>query len=190
MIRAILCAGVLAAAALGTVAASAAPNDARTANQLTKEDRDFFEDAAQGGLFEVKLGQVVVKQGASEDVKQFAQRMIDDHSRANQELSRLAAKKQMPMPTAIETRDQALYDKLAKLEGAKFDDAYMDAMRKDHDQVVADFRKQASDGQDPDLQKFAQKTLPTLEEHDRMARDLASGRGEMMNAPMRPNYRR
>lgn len=144
-------------------------------------DRIFFEKAAEGGMAEVKLGQLATQKAQSPQVKQFAQRMIDDHSRANDELKQIAEKKQMTMPTAIETKDQALYSKLSKLNGQDFDKQYMQAMAKDHDQVVADFRKEASQGQDEELRQFASKTLPTLEQHDRMAKDIQSGRANQVD---------
>ncbi len=139
-------------------------------------DRKFFEKAAEGGMAEVKLGKLAIDKAQNPQVKQFGQRMVDDHGRANDQLKQIASKKQMTMPTTIETKDQALYDKLSKMSGQDFDKAYMQAMVKDHEQDVSDFRKEASQGQDTDLQQFASKTLPTLEDHSRMARDIQSGR--------------
>ena len=133
-------------------------------------DRKFLDKAAMGGLAEVKLGQLAVDKGESPTVKEFGKRMVDDHGKANDELKEIASKKNMPMPTSMSPQQQATYDKLSKLSGAQFDKAYMDAMVKDHDKDVKEFKKETADGGlDPDLKAWAQKTLNVIEEHDHIA---------------------
>jgi putative membrane protein len=133
-------------------------------------DRKFVEKAASGGMAEVKLGQLAVDKGTSPTVKEFGKRMVDDHGKANDELKAIASKKNFPLPTDVDTEAKATYDKLAKLSGSDFDKAYIDAMVKDHDADVKEFKKEASTGGvDPDLKAWAQKTLNVIQEHDHMA---------------------
>jgi putative membrane protein len=134
------------------------------------DDRKFVEKAASGGMAEVKLGQLAVEKGTSPTVKQFGQRMVDDHGKANDELKAIASKKDMPLPTDVDSEAKATYEKLAKMSGPAFDKAYMEAMVKDHDKDVKEFKKQVSMASaDPDLKEWAQKTLAVIEDHDHMA---------------------
>jgi putative membrane protein len=171
MIRAILCAGVLSAAALGAAASLAAPGSP-AADQLAKEDRDFFEDAAQSGLLQIKLGQLVVKQGASEDVKHFAQRMIDDHTKVNQKLAEVARQEGLSMPTDLDRKRQDKLDKLAKLGGSKLDQEYLSQVLDEHKDDVKAFEKEAKDGKDAAMKQLAQSSLAALNEHLTMARQI------------------
>ena len=133
-------------------------------------DQAFLDETAKGDLAEVKLGQLAMKKGSSPTIKDFGQRMVADHGKANDELGKIAAKKNYPMPNELTGKQQATYDKLSKLSGPAFDKAYMDAMVKEHDHDVKAFKREASTtGLDPDLQSFAKQTLNVIEEHDRMA---------------------
>lgn len=137
---------------------------------LTSGDRTFMEKAASGGMAEVQLGQLATEKGTSPTVKEFGQRMVTDHGKANDELKDLATKKNFTMPTELDSKDKATYDRLSKLSGADFDKAYMDAMVKDHDQDVREFKKEAKlSTADPDLKAWAAKTVSVLEEHQKMA---------------------
>jgi len=142
----------------------------RPATTGNVSDRKFVEKAASGGLAEVKLGQLAMDKGASPTVKEFGKRMVDDHGKANDELKEIASKKNLTLPTEVDTKQKATYDKLSKLSGSDFDKAYMDAMVKDHDQDVKEFKKEATTtSADPELKAWAEKTLNVLEEHDRLA---------------------
>ena len=177
MKKAILLTTVLSAAGLaGLSAASPAPAPAQqgaVTGALNKQDTDFFEDAAQGGMLEVKLGELAVKQAASEDVRKFGQRMIDDHGKLNTRLVDLGHQKPgLTIPTELDKKHKALVDKMAQLAGAKFDREYMDHMVDDHQRDVKAFEKQAKDGKDTDLKQLAATSLPTLLDHLQMAKDL------------------
>ena len=141
-------------------------------SNLASHDRDFIMDAAIGGLEEVELGQIAAQKGTSEAVKQFGQRMVDDHSKANTELMTLAQSKGITLPTALDEKHQKDVTKLSALSGAEFDRAYSKMMLSDHTKDVSEFEKQSTKGTDPDLKAFAAKTLPTLQEHLQMARAL------------------
>ena len=150
---------------------------------MSSQDRDFLMDAAMGGLMEVELGKVAAQQGASEGVKQFGQKMVDDHSQANTELMSLASSKGMTLPTALDEKHREHVTKLSGMSGADFDRAYVKMMVSDHNKDVKAFEKQSTRGTDPDLKAFASKTLPTLQEHLQMIKALdGSQRGNNSNS--------
>jgi len=136
------------------------------------DDRAFVLEAGPGGLAEVELGRLAAQKGQSADVKKFGQRMVTDHSKANAELKKLAASKGITLPPQMDVEQMAEHDRLAKLSGADFDREYMTLMVKDHDKDVAAFMDEAKDGTDPDIKSFAAKTLPTLQEHQRLAKEI------------------
>lgn len=135
---------------------------------------EFVAHAARDGMAEVELGKLATARGESSAVKEFAQRMIDDHGKANGELKSLASAKNIPVPADADSEHKMLMDRLSKLSGAEFDRAYMQAMVRDHDHAVAKFKAFSERGDDPELKKWAEKTLPTLQAHERMAKDAAA----------------
>jgi putative membrane protein len=175
MKRTIFCAAVLSVAA---VAASAAPALAGAGEgdppsvQVAKEDRDFFDAAAQGGLLEVKLGQLVVAKGTSDDVKRFAQRMIDDHTKVDHRLADIGQKEGLSAPQELDKKQKDELDKMSQYSGTKLDQEYMNLMVDEHKDDVKAFEKEAKDGKDPVLKQFAATTLPTLNEHLALARQI------------------
>lgn len=132
-------------------------------------DTVFVDKAAMGGVAEVKLGQLAQQKGSSDQVKTFGQKMVDDHSKANDQLKAIATGKGMDVPADMEPKAKAAMDKLSKLSGAAFDSAYMKMMVADHKEDIALFEKEAASGTDADLKAFAAKTLPTLHGHLKMA---------------------
>lgn len=158
-----------AAAAQATSASSPTTMKAGSGAPLAAGDKAFVQKAAIGGLAEVEMGKMAQQKGSSDQVKQFGSRMVDDHSKANDDLKKVASSKGITLPTDLDAKHKAKMDKLQKLSGAQFDRAYMDDMVADHKEDVADFKKQASSGKDSDLKAFASKTLPTLEDHLKMA---------------------
>jgi putative membrane protein len=140
-----------------------------SANRLTSGDSTFADKAAQGGMAEVKLGQLAKDKASSQAVKDFGQKMIDDHTKANDDLKGVAAKEGVTLPTSLDARDQATYDRLSKLSGTAFDKAYMRDMVADHRTDVNEFRRESDHGTNPGLKAFAARTLPTLEEHLKLA---------------------
>jgi putative membrane protein len=137
----------------------------RADSKLNSDDSDFLKKAAKGGMAEVELGRLALEKASSPDVKDFANLMIKDHSKANRELTALAASKGLDLPKGKGLSEDVSETHLKMLSGKSFDDAYVKAMVDDHKEDVADFQKQAESAQDPDVRKFAQKTLPTLQEH-------------------------
>jgi putative membrane protein len=138
---------------------------------LSGGDKSFMMEAAEGGQTEVELGQLAKDKGQSDAVKQFGQHMVDDHGKANSELSDLAGRKGVTVSTTLSTKHKDIKDKLSKLSGAEFDKQYMREMVKDHEADVAAFKKEANKGKDADVTAWAKQTLPTLEQHLTMARE-------------------
>jgi len=145
-----------------------------SANRMAMGDSTFATKAAAGGMAEVKLGELAKTNASSADVKSFGERMVTDHSKANEQLKQIATTKGMTLPTSLNAKDQATYDRLSKLNGAEFDAAYMKDMVADHKTDVSEFKKEADKGTDTDLKQFASSTLPTLQEHLQMAESTAS----------------
>ena len=143
-----------------------------TPGDLHAADRSFVMAAARGGVEEVELGKLAIDKAANADVKAFGQRMVDDHSKANDQLRQVVSGKGVTMPSSLDRKGHSDYDRLAKLSGAEFDHAYVNMMVKDHVEDVADFNHAAQNAGDPDVRRFASSTLPTLQEHLRMAKDL------------------
>jgi putative membrane protein len=139
------------------------------ATARTMDAQTFVREAAIGGMAEVELGELATGKASSDAVKQFAQRMVTDHSKTNAELKTLAHSKGLTLPTELDAKHKQARDIVAALSGAAFDRAYMDQMRKDHHQAVSDFRQQSSSGSDAELKGWAAKTLPTLEQHMQLA---------------------
>jgi putative membrane protein len=144
--------------------------DSGSTKMMKSADTKFATDAAQGGMAEVQLGQLAAQKASNADVKAFGQHMIDDHTKANDELKSVAEKEGMTLPTSLDPKDQALMSKLQNLSGPAFDKAYMKAMVSDHEKDVKEFQKEANDGKDPQLKDFASKTLPVLQSHLDMAK--------------------
>ena len=148
-----------------TVTATTTGITGGTSSSLTGDDKEFISKAGMGGLAEVRMGTLALQKAASADVKQFAQRMVTDHSRASDELSQLAIAKGATLPTDLAGDHEAAFEHLSTLSGAEFDKAYMKHMVEDHQKDVAEFERAAGGATDADVKAWAGKTLPTLREH-------------------------
>jgi len=150
-------------------------------------DRQFMMKAAQGGIAEVKLGQLASKKAAMPEVKQFGQHMVQDHTQANQELKELAASKGVKLPKDVGPEHKKAASGLMRLSGAAFDRKYMGTMVEDHVKTVALFQKEAQNGKDAETKAWAAQKLPALQEHLRMAQGLAAnlaGNGDASDGGM------
>ena len=129
-------------------------------------DEQFVTKAGQANMAEVELGKMAAEKGQSDDVKQFGQHMVDDHTKAGEELKGIASKNNWSMPGGVTPEQQATAQRLEKLSGHAFDRAFMQTMVKDHLQAVNLFRREAnSTAANSDLRDFANRTYPTLDEH-------------------------
>jgi putative membrane protein len=140
-----------------------------TTSKASPRDEAFIKRAAEMGLAQIKLGQLASDRATTQGIKDFAMRMVDDHQKSNDDLKAIADAKSVVLPTQISVEDHATFDKLSKLEGKAFDDAYLHATMKEHDKAVPLFEREAKATIDVDLKSFANRTLPTLKEHNREA---------------------
>lgn len=163
---------VASAQTMKNTSAAPATTTPNAGQQLNKQDRKFVNDAALGGMFEVALGKIAQQNAQDDKVKQFGARMVQDHSQANDELKTIAGKQGIDLPQQLDQKHEQLRGRLAKLQGAAFDRAYMADMVRDHNEDMAAFRHEAQSGRDPAIKQFAAKTLHVLGAHDRMAKDI------------------
>lgn len=144
------------------------------ASRAETRDAAFVAKAASGGMMEVALGGLAEKKAADPAVKAFGRQMVNDHGKANEELSALAATAGLAVPREMNAEHQATVEKMSALEGQAFDRQYAALMVEDHEKDVAAFREQANAG-DSAIASWAKKTLPTLEHHLELARKLPQG---------------
>jgi putative membrane protein len=173
-------AGTVALAMAGPAFAQKSQSQPKTSAPAASKpgsDQKFVMDAAKGGMAEVELGKLAQDKGSNDQVKNFGKRMADDHGKANDELQTLARNKNITLPSDLDPKDKATKDRLSKLSGPAFDRAYMAAMLQDHKKDVSEFKRESTSGHDPDVKAFAAKTLPTLEEHLRLAQDTEKAVG-------------
>lgn len=137
---------------------------------LDDKGKEFITEAAQGGMAEVKLGELAQKNAKDPAVKKFGKLMVDDHSKSNQKLKSIASKKGVTLPTTLSDEMQKKYDELAQKTGAEFDKAYIELMEEDHKEDIDKFKDYVDDGKDPELKRFAQECLPVLRTHRMVAR--------------------
>jgi len=152
---------------------------------MSVRDKSFMKGAAEGGMAEVELGRLAAQKASDPDVKAFGQRMVDDHSKANDKLKEVASGLAYSLPTDLKASDRREAHHFATLSGADFDHAYVKEMVKDHKGDVKEFEKEATHGNGP-VRSFASDTLPTLREHLRMAEEMAA----KMGGPMGRHSRR
>ena len=178
---------VMASAALLLAAVSAFAADQGT---VSPADRSFVMEASHGNQAEVELGKLAVGKAVNPDVKSFGQKMVDDHSKANDKLRQVASEKGLTLPSDLDQKSRAEYNQLEKLSGAAFDRAYVKLMVKDHVKDVADFQRESQKAADPAIREFVTGTLPTLQEHLSMAKDLQSKVAAAAGAGSRRGSRR
>jgi putative membrane protein len=169
----LFCAAMTLAASAQEKTGSDMSNSGKQSAGMGDTDTTFVQKAAQGGLAEVELGQLAVQKASSEDVKKFGQRMVDDHTKANDQLKRLAAQEHRDLPEHPAAKDRQAKARLEKLSGAQFDKVYMRDMVKDHQKDVAEFERESKMAKDPAVKSFAEQTLPTLKEHLKEAEKIA-----------------
>jgi len=174
MTRRALILAALATLVLGTLSDRSAPARERT-ERLS--DQQFVMLASAMDLAEIKLGKIALKNASRPEVKQFAEKMIADHTKSSMELLKVAGKKGLQPAQQPDNKHQALASEMATLKGAAFDRAYLKHMVMDHKMAVALFDAQARQGEDQDLKAFAADTLPVVRRHLKMAEELAGKEG-------------
>lgn len=180
MRKATLALALLAAAAPLPIAIGGATSALAAASTagLAEQDKMFVEDAARGGIAEVEMGKLAEKKADNAEVKRFAERMVKDHEEANRKLESAAkGKTKGGLPTKPDEKDRMAMREAEGLSGAKFDQAYMRDQIDAHVRTVELFQREAKDGQDQELRRLAEQTLPMLQEHLKEARRVGDAIG-------------
>ncbi|HET9183666.1 MAG TPA: DUF4142 domain-containing protein [Candidatus Angelobacter sp.] len=144
---------------------------------LNQQDREFVNTAAKANRGEIEMGKLAQQKASNDAVKQFATTIVNDHTNAGQQLKSWASQNNITLPTGLTSEDSATKSSLSSVSGSQFDQKYIQSQLQDHKKAIALFEKQASEGHNPQLKAFAQKTLPVLQDHVRIAEDLAGKMG-------------
>ncbi len=145
---------------------------AQSANHMSATDDQFAKLASEGNSGEVQLAQLAEKKASSQDVKDFARKLESDHRKSEEQLKQWATRNGMSLPTNADPSSQSAHDKLAQLAGSDFDEAFVKQQVQDYQQDIQKFKKESSQGQNPELKAYAADSLPTLQEHLRIAQAL------------------
>jgi putative membrane protein len=146
---------------------------AALAQALANRDREFLEQAAQNGLAEVSASRLALEKSRNDQVRAFAQRMVDDHTRANEDLKALATRKQYQPPAEPSVLQKGKEMLIGALSDEHFDRRYVSQMGVEaHEDTVELFEKASRDAQDAEVKAFASQLLPSLRDHLQAARRL------------------
>lgn len=142
-------------------------------DNVAHADAAFMKQAAQNGLAEVEASRIAATKATNTQVKSFAQQMVDDHTKANDELKALAAAKGVTLPTEPSMAQKAKLKLLQGADGANFDKRYAESFGlKAHEDTISLFQKESKKAKDADVKAWAEKTLPALQHHLEMAKDM------------------
>jgi putative membrane protein len=139
---------------------------------LNDKDKDFVTSAERGGKAEVELAQDAVSHATNSDAKSLAQKLVDDHTKANGELETFGTSHGVTATAEVEAKAKEVKERLMKLTGKSFDQAFVKQMVDDHTSTIKAFEDESKNGTDTDLKAWVDKTLPTLRDHLKMAQDL------------------
>lgn len=137
------------------------------------QDKAFVKKAAEGGLAEVRMGKLAEQKSNSQDVKQFAQKMVNDHTQLNEQMRPIAQQLGVSSPQSLSKKDKKEMAKLENLSGQQFDDAYIKCELKDHKKDLSDFRQEASDTQNTQLKQAAQQGAQVIDGHLHLIEEIA-----------------
>jgi putative membrane protein len=155
-------------------------NGMQGAGQASPSDRMFVTKALQGGFAEVQLGQLTLQKSNNEQLKQFAQRMIDDHTKMGDQMKPVAQQIGVAVPTNVSKKDKATMAKLGALSGPAYDQAYIKDMLKDHKQDLSEFQMEASSGQDQTVKDAASQGSQVIAQHLQMIQQIAKDQNVTM----------
>jgi putative membrane protein len=143
------------------------------ADQQAAIDKIFVKKAMQGSIAQVQLGELTLQKSTNDQVKQFARKMIDDHTKLNEQMRPVAQQLGVEIPTEVSKKDKSLMSKMQALSGPAYDEAYIKDMVKDHKQDLSEFHMEASNGHDASVRDAATQGSKTISEHLQMAEQLA-----------------
>ena len=144
-----------------------------SAPRISGTDQQFIQKTAEDQLSEVELGRLATRKAASHQVKEFGQRMVNDHTKTTEDLKKIASSKGISLPQQIGKSSKDIRDRLVKLSASDFDSAYMAEMLKDHKLDLEEFQRESKSASDPELKQFAARNLPTLQSHLKQAESIS-----------------
>ncbi len=168
---------VFAASLLCLSLAAFAQDPSREKSTMNQQDKEFANLAAHANRGEIEIGNVAQQKASNDGVKQFAKRMVEDHTNASQEMKNWASQNNFTLPSGLTADDSSTKSSLSSSSGSQFDQKYIQSQLKDHKQVISAFEKEVQDGQDPQLKQMAARMLPVLQDHVRIAEDIAGQLG-------------
>lgn len=145
----------------------------QTSDQGAMQDKAFVRSALEGSMAEVQMGQLAAQKGSSDDVKQFGQKMVNDHTQLGNQMKQAAQQMNVQPPKGLSKKDKAEVAKLQALSGAQFDNAYIEAMMKDHKKDLSDFQQEAQSTQNPALKQLAQQDAQIIDQHLQQIQQIA-----------------
>ena len=143
------------------------------------QDKAFVRKALEGGMAEVQMGQIAAQKGSSDDVKQFGQKMVTDHTQLGDQMKQVAQQIGVTPPTGLSKKDKEEVAKLQTLSGTEFDNAYIMAMVKDHKKDAEDFKSEAQQTQNPTVKQAAQQGSQVIDQHLDMIEKIAQSHNVM-----------
>ena len=181
MTRCLTCSLTLFALILASSAVRADVNDKVKAMQSPTDSKGFAMKAAEGGMLEVKLSQLAQQKSQTQEIKDLAKQLEQDHTQANNQLTAIAKQKNINLPTDLKGECQETYEAFQKLDGKDFDNAYLLHNVKDHLADIMMFQKESQNGTDQDIKQWASQTLPHLREHAAHINKVAQSAGLPMD---------
>jgi putative membrane protein len=147
-------------------------------------DKAFVKKALEGNVAEVQMGQLALQKSNDDQVKQFAQRMVDDHGKMQDQLKPVAAQMGVKVPDGPSKGQMKKMDKMKTLSGDAFDQAYIKDMVKDHKSDASEFKQEAQSTQNPQLKQLATEGSQTIESHLQQIQQIAQAKGTTQKAKM------
>jgi putative membrane protein len=155
------------------MATAGSPADSGFPNAQTLDDKEFLRKALQGDEAEVQLGQLAEQKSQSDDVKQFGQKMVQDHTELSDQVKPIAQQLDVRQPKGLSKKDKQLVASLEGLSGPQFDQEYIKAMVKDHEQDLKEFKSEATMSQDPNVKKVAEEGSNLISQHLQLIEQIA-----------------
>lgn len=143
------------------------------------QDKDFVHSALEGSMAEVQMGQLAAQKASSDDVKQFGQKMVQDHTQMTDQMKQVAQQLGVSEPKGLSKKDKTEVAKLSGLSGPEFDKAYIAAMVKDHKKDLSDFRAEAQNTQNPAVKQVAEQGTQVIDQHLQLAEQLAKAHNQV-----------
>lgn len=160
-----------------TTPGTSAAGTSDSGKSLSKADQNIVRELAQANLAEIEAGKLALSQSKNDDVKTFAQKMIDDHTQSQKDLEQLAQAKGVSLPTEPDRKHKAAAKKLSALEGDKFDKQYMSqGGLKDHRDTHRMLERAQNRANDPELKALVEKATPIVGQHLTMAKEVSDSK--------------